>query len=113
MIQFLSAQTPAAPAGQPGANGWMMQILFLVALFAVFYFLLIRPQQKRQKELDAKRSGLKKGDRFITAGGVYATVSYMKDDGAVVVAEIAKGVEVEVAKSTIMTIIADKSDDRK
>lgn len=111
MFQMLHAQAPAAA---PGAAGGMMgqlpMLLMMGGLFAVFYFLLIRPQQKRAKELEKKRNALQKGDRFVTQGGVYATVSHMKDDGATVVAEIAKGVEVEVVKSTIMTIVSGDSD---
>lgn len=107
MFQMLSAQTAGAPA-QGGMASQLPMLIMMAGLFAVFYFLLIRPQQKKAKELEKKRNALKKGDRFITQGGVYATVSHMKDDGTTVVAEIAKGVEVEIVKGTIMTILSDE-----
>jgi preprotein translocase subunit YajC len=61
-------------------QGFLMQILPLVVIFAVFYFLLIRPQQKRQKERNAMLSALKKGDKVITIGGLHGTITDLSDE---------------------------------
>jgi preprotein translocase subunit YajC len=61
-------------------QGFLMQILPLVVIFAVFYFLLIRPQQKRQKERNTMLSALKKGDKVITIGGLHGTITDLNDE---------------------------------
>ena len=57
-----------------GGSG-LMQILMIVALFAIFYFLMIRPQSKKQKEIRKFREGLQNGDKVITAGGIYGRIN--------------------------------------
>ncbi len=104
MFENLYSQTSSSASGPGGAG---MQFVFIIAIFIVFYFLLIRPQQKRAKELDKRRNELKKGDKIVTAGGIYATVSHIKDEGNIVVVEIADGVKVELVKATISQIIDD------
>lgn len=59
-------------------------IIMIVALIAIFYFLMIRPQQKKQKEIRKFREGLKKGDNIITAGGIYGKIKEIKDDSFLV-----------------------------
>ena len=69
-----------APGGAGGAGGGMaafQQIIPLVFMFAIFYFLLIRPQQKKAKEHKALLEAMKKGDNVITAGGVHGKVKYL------------------------------------
>ena len=63
----------AAPNGG-GSQGVMMQLLFFGAIFAIFYFLLIRPQQKQKREREATLAAVKKGDRVVTTSGVHGTV---------------------------------------
>ena len=58
-------------ATNTGGGSGLMQILMIVALFAIFYFLMIRPQSKKQKEIRKFREGLQNGDKVITAGGIY------------------------------------------
>lgn len=89
---------------QDAAGGGMalvMQILPLILIFVVFYFLLIRPQQKRQKEHREMMSKLKRGDRVLTAGGIIATVTKVKDGSDEVEVEIAPNVRVNVLRQTI------------
>lgn len=87
-------------AAQPGgASSWSF-ILMMVAIFAIMYFLMIRPQQKRQKELNKFRDSLKKGDKIITAGGIYATVKSI-EEGTVLI-EVDSNVTLRVDKSMIM-----------
>ena len=60
-------------------GGGMMQIGMIVLLIAVFYFFMIRPQNKKQKEIKKFREGIQKGDKVITAGGIYGTIKEIKE----------------------------------
>ena len=64
-------------AAQPGGNGSF--IIMMIAIFAVMWFFMIRPQRKQQKELEKFRNELKKGDKVVTAGGIYGTVDEIKE----------------------------------
>jgi len=86
----------AAPAG----GGGMSMIVMMVVIFGIMYFLMIRPQQKRQKELTKFRSALQNGDKVITAGGIYGTVKEVRD--TYVLLEIDKGTDIRVDKTMIM-----------
>jgi len=97
-----------APEGGAGAGGMMAQfqgMIPLVFMFAIFYFLLIRPQQKKAKEHRALLDALKKGDQVVTAGGMHGKVTSLDDQ--VVTLEIAPGVNVKVNKGFIATIKKD------
>ena len=74
----------------------------LVFMFAIFYFLLIRPQQKKAKEHRALLDGLKKGDRVVTAGGMHGMLSALDDQ--VVTLELAPGVNVKIGKGFIASV---------
>src|SRR5712691_6630873 len=69
----------APPQGQPQANAWM-QLVPLVAIFVIFYFLLIRPARKRQKDVQKMLDELKSGDKVITSGGLLGTVMAIDRD---------------------------------
>jgi preprotein translocase subunit YajC len=77
-------------------------LLPLLGMLLIFYFLLIRPQQKRQREMQKMIGGLKKGDKVITASGLIGTVAGLRDD--VVVVEIADDVKVEMVKNAITAV---------
>ena len=83
----------------------MVQFLPLVLIFVVFYFLLIRPQQKKQKEHRAMLDALRRGDRVVTGGGIIGTVNKVASNEEVEV-DIAQGVRVRVVRSTITTVLA-------
>ena len=74
----------------------------LVFMFAIFYFLLIRPQQKKAKEHRALLDGLKKGDQVVTAGGMHGKISVLDDQ--LLTLEVAPGVNVKINKGFIATI---------
>ena len=99
----------SGPPGGGGAAGGGMaafqQIIPLVFMFAIFYFLLIRPQQKKAKEHKALLEALKKGDNVITAGGVHGKVNAVDD--TIVTLEIATGVNIKITKSYIATVKKD------
>ncbi|MBL4602846.1 MAG: preprotein translocase subunit YajC [Emcibacteraceae bacterium] len=98
-----------------GGTDGLMSFLPFILIFVVFYFLLIRPQQKRAKEHKTMVEGLKRGDKVITSGGIVAKVSKVIDDNEVEV-EIAKDVKVKVIRSTISQVQgkpAPANDDKK
>lgn len=93
----------AAPVGAgASALGTIIQLVFIIL---IFYLLLIRPQQKRIKQHEAEVNAIKKGNKIITGGGLYATVTKVEEDG--VYAEIAKGVEVKINRYTIREVLND------
>lgn len=69
----------AAPAGQATAGGGSMFWVMIIAMFVIMWFFMIRPQRKQQKELEKFRNSLKRGDKVVTAGGIYGTVDEIKD----------------------------------
>lgn len=69
----------AAPAGQAPAGGGSMSWVMIIAMFVIMWFFMIRPQRKQQKELEKFRNSLKRGDKVVTAGGIYGTVDEIKD----------------------------------
>ncbi len=69
----------AAPAGQAPAGGGSMFWVMIIAMFVIMWFFMIRPQRKQQKELEKFRNSLKRGDKVVTAGGIYGTVDEIKD----------------------------------
>jgi len=87
-----------APGGAP-APSFLIQLVPFLLIFVIFYFLLIRPQAKRQREHATMLTGLKKGDEVMTQGGIYGVVVGTRDD--VVVLKIADEVKIEVAKQAI------------
>ena len=80
------------------------QFLPLILIFAIMYFLLIRPQQKKVKEHQAMVEALRRGDQVVTQGGVVGKVVKVREDGEIEV-EIAEGVKVRVVKSTIAQVL--------
>ncbi|AEI93994.1 MULTISPECIES: preprotein translocase subunit YajC [Roseobacter] len=81
------------------------QFVPLILIFAIMYFLLIRPQQKKVKEHQAMVSALRRGDQVVTQGGILGKVVKVKDDGELEL-EIAEGVKVRVIQSTIATVVS-------
>ncbi|NGM22010.1 preprotein translocase subunit YajC [Roseomonas stagni] len=94
-----------AQTADGGTTAVIMQLLPLILIFAVFYFLLIRPQQKKMKEHRAMLGQLKRNDKIVTAGGIVGTVSKVRDDSDEVEVEIAPGVRVTVVRGTIGSVI--------
>lgn len=86
-----------------GQGGSM--ILMMVALFAIMYFFMIRPQQKKQKALQEARNAIKVGDKVVTAGGVHAKVKEVGDTFFII--EIAEGVKIKIEKASVYVSAAD------
>ncbi len=105
----------AAGEATGGTQAGIMQMVPLVLIFAVFYFLLIRPQQKRAKEQQEMIKALKKGDAVVTSGGLHGTITGLTD--TVVTLEIADNVRVKISRQHILgtaaTVGAKKDDNCK
>ncbi len=103
-----SATIGAAPktaAGQPDTSSMISSFALPVLMIVVFYFLLIRPQQKREKDRQKQLKALEKGDRVLTRGGIFGTVVGIKADENIAIVKISDDVKVEVAISTLDNVI--------
>ena len=103
MITLAYAMGGAPGGGQAGGDGGWGIIVPMVIIFVIFYFLLIRPQQTKQKELKALLDNLAYGDTVMTTGGIYGKITGLAD--AVVTLEIADKVRIKVARSAIGAVI--------
>ncbi len=103
---FISpAFAQAAPGGGAfGDGGLFIQLMPLVLIFVVFYFLLIRPQQKKMRDHKAMIAAVRRGDRVVTGGGIIGVVSKVPSDTELQV-EIADGVRVRVLRSSITDVV--------
>ncbi len=97
--------TPAFAQEIGGAGGAFTSFVPLILIFAIMYFLLIRPQQKKLKEHRAMVETLRRGDTVVTQGGVIGKVTKVKEDGELEV-EIAEGVRVRVVRQTITSVLS-------
>ena len=100
MLDFLAAASGAA--AQPSWWGWAP----IVGMILIFWFLILRPQMRQQKDHANKVAGLKKGDEVVTAGGLVGTVIKVDENYAEL--EIAKGVRVRAVKNTIGDVISQR-----
>lgn len=94
---------PAFLAGVSDAKGFIFQLMPVIVIFAIFYFLLIRPQKKRQAEHQLKLAAIAKGDKVLTAGGIEGLVKKASENHIDV--EISKGVIVSVVRSTVLDVV--------
>jgi len=113
-MNFFSLVTDAyamgpAPGGQGGAAELFVSLLPLILIFVIFYFLLIRPQQKKAKEHRQMTESLKRGDKVITGGGIYGVVESVSDK--TVVLKIADNVKVKFGKGYIATVRSTADDE--
>lgn len=99
---IVNAAVTAAPLPQ-APQGGLESFVPLILIFVVFYFLLIRPQQKKMKEHQNMLNAMKRGDRVVTSGGMYGTISAIKS--AVVEITIADNVKVMFSKSSVAAIV--------
>jgi len=95
----------AQTAGGAGAAGGIIGIIPFILMFVIFYFLLIRPQQKRAKEHREMVEKLRKGDQVISAGGIKGKVTRVLDEDEAEI-EIAEGVRVKIVKSTVAAVVS-------
>ncbi|MDE6537436.1 MAG: preprotein translocase subunit YajC [Muribaculaceae bacterium] len=91
-----------AEAGQ--GSSWT-GMLMIVAMIAIFYFFMIRPQQKKQKEIKNQRDAMKNGDKVITAGGIHGKIKEISDN--TIIMEVAQGVSLKVNKDSVYPVNTD------
>ena len=100
-LAFAMGTPPGGGAG--GMQSGITSLVPLIIMFAIFYFLLIRPQQKKAKEHKALLEALKKGDQVVTAGGMHGKVTAVED--TIVTLEVANGVNIKFNKGHIAAIV--------
>ncbi len=97
--------------GGAGQAGGIAGFLPIIILFAIFYFLLIRPQQKKAKEQKEMISNLKKGTRIVTSGGIYGTI--VSIDDTTIGLEIAEKVKIKISRGNVAASISDNDSAKK
>lgn len=103
-MTLLSLFLQAAPDAPATGGGWQT-ILMMVLIFAVFYFFMIRPQSKKQKEIKKQREAMQAGDRVITSGGIYGKIKEVKE--SIVLLEVAENVRIKVDKNSVYAAAED------
>ena len=102
MLNLILLQAEAGAAQQ--GNTWSFWIM-MILIFVVFYFFMIRPQTKKQKELLKQREAMKKGDKVVTAGGIYGEIKEVQETTFIIT--IAKDVTIKVSKDNVYADVAD------
>ena len=100
MTNFAYLYLMGQPAGGTGQSNPLVTFLPLILVFVVFYFFMIRPQMKKQKEMTTYRSSLKKGDRVVTTGGIYGKVQEVKDQSVTI--DVGGDVKLRVDKNALL-----------
>lgn len=98
-MNLITILLQAAAEGQRG--GGLSMWIMLILIFVVMWVFMIMPQRKQQKEAEAFRKGLKKGDKVVTAGGIYGTIAEVKDNERYVVLRVDKDVTIRVDKTSL------------
>jgi len=106
-LEFLAQ----APAGAPQQGLPTMMIVGYVLLFAAMYFFMIAPQRKKQKEHEKMLSALQSGDEIVTTGGIFGTITNVKDDRFVV--RIADNTKIELGKGFVQTVVRRQDSEKK
>ena len=104
MLNFILLQAATAADGTQQGGGWSFWIM-MIAIFVIFYFFMIRPQQKKQKELQAQRNAIKKGDKVVTAGGIYGIIKEVNETTFMM--EIAPSVVIKIDKGSVYVAAED------
>ena len=95
---FIGGCVPVSPEGSEGGFDWTI-IIFLIVIFGLMYLVLIRPQRRRQKEHQQLVEELQKGDRVVTAGGIYGQIESVSEDSVVI--KVESGVTMRVARNSV------------
>jgi preprotein translocase subunit YajC len=101
MLAIFLAQAPAPAA--PGPGGGLLSILPFVFIFVIMYYVMLRPQMRRQKEAARLVSALKTGDRVITSSGIHGLISNVKD--TTVIVKVADNVKLEMEKTAVTNVV--------
>ncbi len=99
MVFIGGCATPQGTGGDQGAGSYLPLVGFLVVIFAIFYFIMIRPQRRQQKEHQRQIQELKKGDQIITAGGIFGSIESISEDSVII--KVESGATIRVAKNSV------------
>ena len=104
-----TAYAMGAPGGDAGApaGGGASGLIMMAVIFAIFYFILIRPQQKKMKEHKKMVDELKKGDEIITGGGIYGTVENASPGSDTLTVKIAEGTKVKITRGSVAHVVTE------
>ena len=97
-----------APQGGEGGGGLVSTLIMFGAIFLIFYFMIIRPQQKRAKEKEKMLSNLEKGDKVVTNGGIHGVIAGLEDKTALLM--ISENTKIKIDRSAIVTVLAKKTE---
>lgn len=111
MLNSILLQDTAAAGAESGMGGGVANIVMIVAMIAIFYFFMIRPQSKKQKEIKNFRNALQVGDKVITAGGIHGKIKDIKEDSYTL--EIAENVRIKIDKGSIYPNAAEVAEANK
>ena len=99
-LVFIGGCAPADTGGEEGGTSILPMIIFIILIFGLFYFVMIRPQRRRQREHETMVQELQKGERVITAGGIYGTIESLSEDS--VVLKVESGATIRVARGSVL-----------
>ena len=105
MYQLMFAM---APQGGEGGGGLVSTLIMFGAIFLIFYFMIIRPQQKRAKEKEKMLSNLEKGDKIVTNGGIHGVIAGLEDKTALLM--VSENTKIKIDRSAIVTVLAKKTE---
>ena len=111
MIQDAFAMGPGGGGGDASGPGFLVSMIPILLMFAIIYLLLIRPQQKKQREHQAMLDALQNGDKVVTQGGIIGVVTGLKAD--VVTVRIADDVRIDLQRSAISRLISSKKGNKE
>jgi len=103
-MDILLAMAPA-PDGQSGGGSMISTLIMFGAIFAIFYFMIIRPQQKRAKEKKKMLEALQKGDKIILSGGMHGTIAGLEDKTVLV--DVGNNIKIKFERSSILSVLKD------
>lgn len=109
MYQVILLMGASGGGGSQGGNPFMSFLPLFLIIF-IMYFLLIRPQAKKQKEHKAMLETLKKGDRILTSGGIVGTIAGIKENEGLLVVKIADNVKIELSRNSVTQVLKKKSE---
>ena len=103
MLELLAM---APQSGEGGGGGMISTVIMFGAIFLIFYFMIIRPQQKRAKERDKMLANIQKGDKIVTSGGVHGTIAGIEEK--TILLDVGDKVKLKIERSAVTTIISAK-----
>jgi preprotein translocase subunit YajC len=107
---LMAGQQAGADGAAPGAGSFVTSLIPFAAIIAIFYFLIIRPQNKKQKETQRMLSALKKGDKVVTIGGIHGVIQNVKESSVIV--KVDENTKLEFSRSAISNIEAAAKEEK-